>query len=101
VDVMEENGNVPTRIDGCGGDVVGDEFVTYSLDRAVAGVVVYRPLEWRGEVGVCCHGVLPPTTIMVSLHDLGTRLSCLTLRLSRAWKPERSVGCKASAAAGC
>src|SRR5438105_12282489 len=38
---------------------------------------------------------------LVFLESSQDGLSHLTLRLSRAWKPERSVGCKASAAGGC
>jgi hypothetical protein len=71
------------------------------LDRAVAGVTIYRPLKWRGEVGVCCHGVLPPATVMVSLHDLGNELEVLTLAVSRARQQEPSVGCWRSAPAVC
>ena len=73
--VVKKDGNVSTGIDGRGGDVVGDEFVAQGLDGAVAGVVVYRPMEWRGEVGFCCHCALPPTTGMISPRDLGKGLS--------------------------
>jgi hypothetical protein len=70
------------------------------LDRAVARMMVYRPLEWRGEVGCCCHCMLPSTAVMISLHDLGNGLSCRTLALTCCRKPERrrSVGWRQSGA---
>jgi hypothetical protein len=43
--VMDEHGHVPALIDcGCR-DIVDAEFVAYGLDRAIAGVMVYRPME--------------------------------------------------------
>src|SRR2546423_5387677 len=66
--------------------------------------------EWAEVMlrGMIIHAVSPSgpkrTTWMLALRicrHLSMATSSPTLRLSRAWKPQRSVGWKASAAAGC
>jgi hypothetical protein len=45
VGVMEKDSHVLTYIHSRSDDVIGHELVAERLDRAVAGIVVYRPLE--------------------------------------------------------
>jgi len=55
-----------------------------ALDHRVTGMVVDRPLEGRGGVGCCAHGMLPPPTVMRSVPDRENCLRCCTLGLSHS-----------------